>query len=721
MSTLNPAYPSGGGLTPEQEETITSLQSLDVGQIPSATGTGDFDYSGATKSPIDEEVTFDKATNFTQASINISEAVTISEATFTPFFRDNVLDTGAVNAVAVIDETGTDALILLAATNEKIIVAQGDDGTEFNANPFSAQLLATNANQTNAVTIRTAAAMPNTRMTITDDVSGLVVKYIPNEAAVRTGTGGLDLRAGDNRVDFDSDLPDDPSNGLFYIGHTPLRQYAGEFSTFEIEADSVSILGNPSGTPYFQNEIQFLQPKIVPYTEDITHVLDNFTRLNTGYGGPTHKTGGVAITSKSIGLGDSVTSGQFTQGFDGINNPSIITDGSGTFSQGDIVQVYKSKFNNHYVEVESHIGNVLFIRGVGTVDTVEAFTDRDLTTAVDSALLEKVKVTVLQTRDDGKVERGCGDETPVVFSVLSEVGDSVTIHSDVSSAGSGEIITTAERNKLNSLTGGRYLGVFADLAALQTAHPAGVQGDTATVTSPNGNMFYWNTGTVAWEDSGTGYVGDMLSSVYDPSAIGSDAFSMGNMIETVTKKVLLDTERTKLTGIEALAEVNNISDSDATELTSGGDTELHSHPFNFGAGYFSAQVDTTITVAGTYYKVPAVFTPTTETNVEWDVANARWNYTGNGTGSSLEIILSFTAGQNENGKKDISYRLVISGGAVTNPYPDKDLAVDKNLPTSVTFLIPDVHLTNGDYIELYATHESNGKKVETSNCSILIR
>ena len=192
----------GGGLTPSQESTIDSLQGLDQGQIPSATGTGDFDYSGATKSPVDDEVTFDKATNFTQASINISDPVTISEATFTPFFRDNVLDTGSVNAVAVIDESGTGPLTLLAATKEQTVIAQSDDGTEFNANPFTAALLSTNANQTNAVTIRTASEMLNTRMTITDNVSGLVVKYIPNEAAVRMGTGGLDLRAGDNRVDF---------------------------------------------------------------------------------------------------------------------------------------------------------------------------------------------------------------------------------------------------------------------------------------------------------------------------------------------------------------------------------------------------------------------------------------------------------------------------------------------------------------------------------------
>ncbi|MCK5604949.1 hypothetical protein KAR91_23870, partial [Candidatus Pacearchaeota archaeon] len=104
----------------------------------------------------------------------------------------------------------------------------------------------------------------------------------------------------------------------------------------------------------------------------------------------------------------------------------------------------------------------------------------------------------------------------------------------------------AEKVKLASLTGGRYLGVFADLTALQTAYPTGVLGDNATVTSPDGNLFYWNVGLTSWQDSGTGFIGDMNKAIYDPTAKGLDAFSMDSMVETATKKILSDTERTKL-------------------------------------------------------------------------------------------------------------------------------------------------------------------------------
>lgn len=47
-----------------------------------------------------------------------------------------------------------------------------------------------------------------------------------------------------------------------------------------------------------------------------------------------------------------------------------------------------------------------------------------------------------------------------------------------------------------------------------------------------------------------------------------------------TNKVFTATEQTKLAGIETGAEVNNISDVNATDLTDGGETSLHTHAFS---------------------------------------------------------------------------------------------------------------------------------------------
>ena len=56
----------------------------------------------------------------------------------------------------------------------------------------------------------------------------------------------------------------------------------------------------------------------------------------------------------------------------------------------------------------------------------------------------------------------------------------------------------------------------------------------------------------------------------------------GNLAVSDTKTIDgrdLSIDGTKLDGIEAGAEVNNISDADATDLTDGGETTLHTHAF----------------------------------------------------------------------------------------------------------------------------------------------
>ena len=60
-------------------------------------------------------------------------------------------------------------------------------------------------------------------------------------------------------------------------------------------------------------------------------------------------------------------------------------------------------------------------------------------------------------------------------------------------------------------------------------------------------------------------------------ASGSDELDFDQLADGTTYKKLLATERTKLTGIEASADVNNISDADATDLTDTGESNLHYH------------------------------------------------------------------------------------------------------------------------------------------------
>ena len=68
--------------------------------------------------------------------------------------------------------------------------------------------------------------------------------------------------------------------------------------------------------------------------------------------------------------------------------------------------------------------------------------------------------------------------------------------------------------------------------------------------------------------SGTG---DMLASVYDPTAVNADAFDMDNMVEGATNKILTAAERTKL-GDQVITDVIDKMAYNADDLTFDIDT-----------------------------------------------------------------------------------------------------------------------------------------------------
>lgn len=99
----------------------------------------------------------------------------------------------------------------------------------------------------------------------------------------------------------------------------------------------------------------------------------------------------------------------------------------------------------------------------------------------------------------------------------------------------------------------------------------------------------------------TGLGGDMTKAVYDPNSVEDDAFDMSNMIEGADAKVMTAAERTKLAGIETGAEVNNISDVNATDLTDAGESTLHYHASDRSrANHTGTQAESTITSKAEY-------------------------------------------------------------------------------------------------------------------------
>ena len=130
---------------------------------------------------------------------------------------------------------------------------------------------------------------------------------------------------------------------------------------------------------------------------------------------------------------------------------------------------------------------------------------------------------------------------------------------------------TATYNTMKEAIEGLAISSFPELTGFTSAMRRGVlivkRGTTNLATAADAKFFVADKfGSVAGSTGvAAGQFGDMLASVYDPTAIAGDAFAMDNMVEGATTKILTDTERSKLAAIEALADV-----TDTTNVTAAG-------------------------------------------------------------------------------------------------------------------------------------------------------
>ena len=148
---------------------------------------------------------------------------------------------------------------------------------------------------------------------------------------------------------------------------------------------------------------------------------------------------------------------------------------------------------------------------------------------------------------------------------------------DVSIVGSGAAVVTfpSATSTLATLTGTETLtnktltspviGSITNTGTLTLPTATGTVALTSDITGTNSGT---NTG-----DDKTGITGLLKGDGTDISAAIADT----DYQSVLAEGAFADGDKTKLDGIEALAEVNNISDVNATDLTDGNDTTLHDH------------------------------------------------------------------------------------------------------------------------------------------------
>lgn len=275
------ALPSVTGSNP----TITTLTE---GQIPKSDVSQKLIYSGATVDPITEEWTFDKTINVPAGSINIGAAVTASEGGEDLLVVGNVSGKKGFALTADFDETGsmTPDYVNLGPQFNNVLNPTDTDSTTDNPLEFSivGGVTPPDIRQTNQVTFRTSAPMPNVASRITDAASGVVIRYIPDKATWdgQAGTSGLDFIAGDNVVDFISTDPD--SAGVFNVGTVPFRLEAGQQIDIEIKGDAMTLLGIQAGPDFFPYLTQLIQegPLVRLGLEQKTTIIKQLGQSQTG-------------------------------------------------------------------------------------------------------------------------------------------------------------------------------------------------------------------------------------------------------------------------------------------------------------------------------------------------------------------------------------------------------------------------------------------------------
>lgn len=374
-------------------------------------------YSGATVTPGTLGWVFDSTIEVPSGSLKLSDVSSISEATTEVFFHEFLLGESAVSVNSIIGSGGTSQPFLQAANDEREIETQDVFDTLITTNPLILPALTTSGDlQTNAFTLKVDSPMTNVRFTLTDNATGLILKYLPSKKAVEEGVGGYDWVAGEVTIDLNSNDPDGVND--FHAGFTPLRSLNGRVGVFKIEADNMALLGLGGAVPYIRNRIQGLKKIEVPMISDTSNISDPYTRLNTEYASTTAKPSGVVVNYKATAISDTVTSGRFRGGDDAAGPLTIITDGSNTFSQDAIIQIAGTHLNDGFFEVESHVGNVLTVRGPGSTPVIEGFTRDNLLDFIDSAVITQINVSVLRSGTDGRWEQGVGSTTGIEFTTI---------------------------------------------------------------------------------------------------------------------------------------------------------------------------------------------------------------------------------------------------------------------------------------------------------------
>ncbi len=216
--------------------------------------------TNATVNPDNMSWTFAHNISLDGSHINMSNAVSLSEDSQSLFITDRIDGVHSSIVSSTFDSEGTNNPSVFWGESETTIEIQSISTTTITTNPLSYTFTVDESTyeegyRVHSMTIQSGLAMDNFKFTVTDEDTGIGIRYAPSQYIVGLATDGYDIiKVGDITFDLINPGVDDPTNGLFYMPGVPIMLRHGHEYTIEFEGDNISMLGNSSSEPYISFE-----------------------------------------------------------------------------------------------------------------------------------------------------------------------------------------------------------------------------------------------------------------------------------------------------------------------------------------------------------------------------------------------------------------------------------------------------------------------------------
>lgn len=226
---------------------LDDLSQLKDGQVPVMGPDGRLIYSGVT-------VTDDGLVKIPSNTLGFGDPMELGSATGFAIIHNNVTELSYMLLDYSVSDKAASGRPTQFYIEKPALSSEPVAGADITDNPamFSQTTPATGASF--KLILNVNEAMKNVKIQIIDGKTKIPFKHLPSRKAWENDAlPGMDFRAGKNTLNFFSNEPNDPANGMFNIGVTPITLAANWDVDYIIKADNINLKGDADGHPWLRS------------------------------------------------------------------------------------------------------------------------------------------------------------------------------------------------------------------------------------------------------------------------------------------------------------------------------------------------------------------------------------------------------------------------------------------------------------------------------------